>query len=69
MSEGNIEAIKDAATGWLLFSNPERLNAVSYEMWRATSELIAEFVLDPGIRVIVLRGKRDKALISGADIS
>jgi enoyl-CoA hydratase/carnithine racemase len=69
MSEGNIEAIKDEATGWLLFSNPERLNAVSYEMWRAIPELIAEFVSDPGIRVIVLCGKRDEALISGADIS
>jgi hypothetical protein len=53
----------------LIFSNPERLNAVSYEMWRAIPERIAEFVGDPAIRVVVLRGEGDKAFVSGADIS
>jgi enoyl-CoA hydratase/carnithine racemase len=69
MSEGKIVAVADGATGWLIFSNPERLNAVSYEMWRAIPERIAEFVGDPAIRVVVLRGEGDKAFVSGADIS
>ncbi len=69
MSEGKIVAVTDGATGWLIFSNPERLNAVSYEMWRAIPERIAEFVGDPAIRVVVLRGEGDKAFVSGADIS
>jgi len=59
----------DGASGWLIFSNPERLNAVSYEMWRAIAERVAEFVGDPAIRVVVLRGEGDKAFVSGADIS
>jgi len=57
MSEGKIVAVTEGATGWLIFSNPERLNAVSYEMWRAIPERIAEFVGDPAIRVVVLRGE------------
>jgi enoyl-CoA hydratase len=69
MSEGKIVAVADGATGWLIFSNPERLNAVSYEMWRAIPRRIVEFVGDPAIRVVVLRGEGDKAFVSGADIS
>jgi enoyl-CoA hydratase len=69
MSEPKIMSHKDGATGWLVFSNPERLNAVSYEMWQAIPEQIADFVADPAIRVVVLRGDGDKAFVSGADIS
>src|SRR5258708_6206447 len=69
MPEPKIISFKDGATGWLVFSNPERLNAVSYEMWQAIPERIAEFVADPDIRVVVLRGEGDKAFVSGADIS
>jgi enoyl-CoA hydratase len=69
MSEGKIVAVADGATGWLIFSNPERLNAVSYEMWRVIPRRIVEFVGDPAIRVVVLRGEGDKAFVSGADIS
>jgi enoyl-CoA hydratase/carnithine racemase len=69
MSEPKMIAYKDGATGWLVFSNPERLNAVSYEMWQAIPDLMAGFVADPDIRVVVLRGEGDKAFVSGADIS
>jgi enoyl-CoA hydratase len=69
MSEGKIESTKDGAVGWLVFNNPQRLNAVSYEMWRSLPEEIAGLVDDPDIRVVVLRGEGDKAFISGADIS
>src|SRR5258708_7359470 len=57
MSEGKIVAVADGATGWLIFSNPERLNAVSYEMWRAIPERIAELVGENAIRAVVLRGE------------
>jgi len=69
MTEPKMISFKDGATGWLVFSNPRRLNAVSYEMWQAIPECIADFVGDPDIRVIVLRGEGDKAFVSGADIS
>jgi enoyl-CoA hydratase len=69
MSEPKMIASKQGATGWLVFSNPERLNAVSFEMWQAIPACIADFVEDPEIRVVVLRGDGDKAFVSGADIS
>ena len=69
MSEPKMIATRDGATGWLVFSNPARHNAVSYEMWQAIPGHIADFVGDPDIRVIVLRGDGDRAFVSGADIS
>lgn len=62
-------AQKDGAIGWMIFNNPERLNAVSLDMWEAVPSIIAGFEADPEIRVIVLKGAGDKAFVAGADIS
>lgn len=62
-------AEKTGAIGWMIFNNPERLNAVSLEMWQAVPEIVAAFDADPDIRVIVLKGAGDKAFVAGADIS
>ena len=47
---------KDGAIGWMIFNNPERLNAVSLDMWQAVPSIIADFEADPEIKTIVLRG-------------
>jgi enoyl-CoA hydratase len=60
---------KDGKTGWMIFNNPERHNAVSLEMWQAAERILADFENDPAIRVIVLTGAGGKAFVSGADIS
>lgn len=62
-------AEKDGAIGWMIFNNPARRNAMSLEMWEGVSNIIDEFVRDPAIRLIVMRGAGDKAFVSGADIS
>jgi enoyl-CoA hydratase/carnithine racemase len=62
-------ARKDGAIGWVVFNNPERHNATSYEMWQALPLVLDEFVADPEVRVIVLRGAGEKAFSAGADIS
>lgn len=62
-------ARKDGAIGWMIFNNPERLNAVSLDMWEAVPAIVSEFEADPEIRVIVLTGAGDKAFVAGADIS
>ncbi|HSC96442.1 MAG TPA: enoyl-CoA hydratase [Burkholderiales bacterium] len=62
-------ARKDGAIGWVIFNNPERHNATSYEMWQALPVVLDEFVADPEVRVIVLRGAGEKAFSAGADIS
>jgi enoyl-CoA hydratase/carnithine racemase len=53
----------------VLFSNPPRMNAMTYDMWQAVPKVFAELDADPAVRVIVCAGDGDKAFISGADIS
>lgn len=60
---------KDGGIGRLLFNNPERRNAISYDMWQAISTTMADFAVDDAVRVIVLAGAGDKAFAAGADIS
>jgi enoyl-CoA hydratase/carnithine racemase len=60
---------KEGATGWLIFNNPERRNAISVDMWEAMPGVLEKFGSDPDVRVIVLAGAGDKAFVSGADIS
>jgi enoyl-CoA hydratase/carnithine racemase len=62
-------ARKEGQVGHLIFNNPERHNAVSFEMWRATLEILDDFAADGGVRVVVLSGAGGKAFVSGADIS
>ena len=57
------------AVATVLFSNPEKMNAVSFDMWRAVPSTLAALDADPAVRVIVIAGAGDKAFISGADIS
>jgi enoyl-CoA hydratase/carnithine racemase len=55
--------------GWMIFNQPEKHNAVSYEMWLAVPKIIAAYEADPAVRVIVLAGAGERAFVSGADIS
>lgn len=60
---------REGAVGWIVFSNPARHNALTYDMWRALPQALAGFSADPQVRVVVLAGDGDKAFVSGADIS
>jgi enoyl-CoA hydratase/carnithine racemase len=60
---------KEAGVGWMIFNQPEKRNAVSFEMWEAIPKIMADFEADSNVRVIVLAGAGDKAFVSGADIS
>jgi enoyl-CoA hydratase/carnithine racemase len=53
----------------MIFNNPEKLNAVSLEMWRAAELILDNFAADPAIRVVVLTGAGGKSFVSGAEIS
>lgn len=55
--------------GWITFSNLERHNAVTYEMWQGVTQAVADFDADPAVSAIALTGEGDKAFVSGADIS
>jgi enoyl-CoA hydratase len=66
---GRTRLHKDGSTGWMLFDNPARHNAVSLEMWAAVPRIMAEFERDDAIRCVVVAGVGGKAFVSGADIS
>jgi len=59
----------DGKVGIMTFNNPEKHNAVSFEMWEAAEKILDSFVANPDVRVIVLTGAGGKAFVSGADIS
>jgi enoyl-CoA hydratase/carnithine racemase len=62
-------ARKDGRVGYVIFNNPERHNAVSLDMWAATSHILDGFADDDEVRVVVLTGAGGKAFVSGADVS
>ena len=64
-----VLAAKEGRVGIITFNNPEKRNAVSYEMWETAETILEEFAADPQVRVIVLTGAGGKAFVSGADIS
>ena len=60
---------KDGAIGRLVFNNPDKLNAISLEMWEGMGKAMDEFEADPEVRVIVLSGAGGKSFVAGADVS
>jgi enoyl-CoA hydratase/carnithine racemase len=60
---------KDGHVAQVVFNNPERHNAMSFEMWEATAAALESFAADDNVRVVVLSGAGGKAFVSGADIS
>jgi enoyl-CoA hydratase/carnithine racemase len=69
LSTERMLAHVEAGIGWMTFNQPEKRNAVSYDMWVAIPEIVAAFASDGEVRVVVMRGAGDKAFVSGADIS
>ena len=66
---GELLIEKKGAVGIITFSNPNKMNAMSVQMWTDLPKAIQAFDADPAVRVIVLVGQGDKAFVSGADIS
>lgn len=62
-------ATVENGVGWITFNQPNKRNAVSYDMWTAIPEIAAAFTDDPEVRVVVMKGAGDRAFVSGADIS
>jgi len=60
---------RQGRVGIMTFNNPEKHNAVSFDMWEAAEKILDEFAADPEVRVVVLTGAGGKAFVSGADIS
>lgn len=55
--------------GSIRLNQPEKHNAISYEMWQGIARLMDDFEADDAVRVIVVSGEGGKAFSAGADIS
>lgn len=66
---GRILTVKEGHLGWLIFDNPQKRNAINYQMWQRIPEALEELNNDEDIRVIIIRGAGEKAFTAGADIS
>ncbi len=69
LATDKLIAAKDGGIGRITFNNPERRNAISYEMWQAIPLALQDFGADPAIRVVVVSGAGGKAFSAGADVS
>ena len=54
---------------WITFNNPDRMNAMSQEMWDNSAALLDQYGEDQNGRAIVLKGAGNRAFVAGADIS
>jgi enoyl-CoA hydratase/carnithine racemase len=66
---GQIRVETKGPLAEVIFDHPERLNAMTADMWRAIPKIAQELDANEEIRVVVLRGEGEVSFISGADIS
>ncbi len=64
-----IMVSKSNGIGWIVLNQPEKKNAISFEMWEAIPRITEQFSDDDDVRVVILTGQGDQAFSSGADIS
>jgi enoyl-CoA hydratase/carnithine racemase len=68
MSE-SILIERDGPIATVILNRPEKLNAMTKDMWRRLGEAVAELADDDTLRCLVLRGAGGKSFSPGNDIS
>jgi len=66
---GEVLLQRDGYIATVTLSNPERLNALSRDMWQSLGRIFTSLNGEDGLRCVVLRGAGDKAFAAGADIA
>lgn len=66
---GKLIVERSGAIGRVIFSNPDKRNAMSLDMWKSLPKALQDLDGDDAVRVVVLEGAGDKAFVAGADIS
>ncbi|NQV57317.1 MAG: enoyl-CoA hydratase/isomerase family protein [Rhodospirillales bacterium] len=64
-----ILTTRDGEVATVTVNRPEKLNALTLEMWVGVGEAFAQLDKDENLRCIIFRGAGDKAVGPGADIS
>jgi enoyl-CoA hydratase/carnithine racemase len=60
---------RDGAIATVALNRPEKLNAMTKNMWRRLGEAVTELAADEAVRCVVLRGAGGKAFSPGNDIA
>ena len=60
---------RNGSIGIITLNNPERRNAINFEMWKALEKCFGILENDDDVRVVILRGAGGESFGSGADIS
>ena len=55
--------------GRLVFNQPQKHNAISFDMWKGIADAMSAFASDESLRVVIVSGAGDTAFSAGADIS
>ncbi|HUK08929.1 MAG TPA: enoyl-CoA hydratase-related protein [Stellaceae bacterium] len=69
MTSDRLIVGSEGPIGRLTLNNPERLNALSFDMWEEIPAALARLAEQPALRVVILSGAGEKAFAAGADIS
>src|SRR6202166_3783637 len=56
LTSGLVGAEAKGPIGWLIWDNPSKLNALSPGMYEDALSVIEDYVADPAIKVVVMRG-------------
>jgi enoyl-CoA hydratase/carnithine racemase len=60
---------KADGVGHIILNQPEKRNAIAYDMWQGIAVTADDYASDDSVRVVVISGAGDKAFSAGADIS
>src|SRR5699024_8106265 len=66
---GRVILDKRGSVAQLTLSRPEALNALTWQMYEQLEEHLENLEEDSSVRVLIIRGDKDKALAAGTDIS
>ncbi len=69
LANGRLLVARDGAIAQITFNKPDRMNAMSLDMWQGLHDALDDLGSDDAIRAVVLTGAGDRAYVSGADIS
>lgn len=69
MTFDKLRVAKNAGIATLTLNQPEKRNAISFEMWETLPKILADLEGDAAIRVVIVRGEGGKAFSAGNDIS
>ncbi|SFW80352.1 enoyl-CoA hydratase-related protein [Amycolatopsis australiensis] len=67
MTDG-FDLTRDGEVARLTFTRPAKMNAITYGMWAAIPDVVAEVEADPALKVLLLTGEGEH-FSAGADIS